>query len=495
MRGLNNCVTGQMNDIDILKSLADGHVAGNVVSVNPLAAAASSRRYYRITCSDGTSYVGGIGKSIAENKAFIEIARCLELEKIPAPRVVCASIDAGAYILTDLGDENMMDVVAHASKSGEWEHSRALSALECCVASLPALQYGVAKHIDTSLCYPRGAMDRRSVLWDMNHFKYCFLKAAGAEIDEEGLENDFNRLADLIEEQAGGPFWAFIHRDCHSRNVMLASDGTPSWIDFQGGRMGPVAYDFASMVWHGRAAIPEYLRRRLMKIYVGALSKATGREIAMEEFESVMWPVLVLRLLQVLGAYGLRGITEGKAAFISPIAAVADELQKFRDRIADAGMPALASTIDGLRFLQPVAESREKRSSLTVTVISFSYKRGLPRDYSGNGGGFVFDCRYPNNPGRYAEYRHLTGRDREVIDFLEADGEMPALAEKAIEMVRPAVERYRNRGFTHLTAAFGCTGGQHRSVYGAERMAKAISELGVKVKLIHREQGIYEEFN
>lgn len=479
-----------MNDIDRLSALMERTGAGEIEWIVPLAAAASTRRYYRISVTGGRSYVGAIGQSEEENRAFFEIARCLEAEKIPAPRVIAVEDGGGAYIVTDLGVRSMMDAVAQAARSGQWEGSAGLAALEACMDLLPELQYGVARRIDASKCYPRGAMDRRSVMWDLNHFKYCFLKAAAADMDEEGLENDFERLAGLIGAQEGGPFWAFIHRDCQSRNVMLTPGGSVAWIDFQGGRMGPVAYDFASMVWHGRSGIPRDIRYRLMARYVAALSEQVGRMVTIPEFEEMLRPVLLLRLLQVLGAYGLRGITEGKAAFITPMPSVVAELEALAGWVRDSGMPVLASTILNLHCLTPVAEAAEKREELIVTVMSFSYKRGLPRDYSGNGGGFVFDCRYPNNPGRYEKYRNLTGRDQEVIEFLESDGEMPQLARRAVETVMPAVERYRKRGFTHLSVSFGCTGGQHRSVYGAEYMARALREAGVKVRLIHREQGI-----
>lgn len=480
-----------MNHTETLTSLAAEAGLGIPKAVSRLAAAASSRRYYRLDFGpDRPSLIGAIGDSPAENRAFAEIARCLEETGVAAPRMMAMSSDGYAYIVTDLGDRPMMDAVASAARSGVWRDSEGIEALRRCMESLPELQYGVAARIDASKCYPRPAMDKRSVMWDLNHFKYCFLKAAGMEIDEEGLENDFNRLADMIEAESSSRFHAFIHRDCQSRNVMLLPDGTPAWIDFQGGRMGPVAYDVASMVWHARAAIPADLRRELLAVYVQSLSRVLGDDITLEEFTEALRPVLLLRFLQVLGTYGLRGITEGKSAFIEPIPALVDELTELIPWMAHNNLPAIAATISRLSSLEVVKGCRDKRDELIVTVTSFSYKRGLPRDWSGNGGGFIFDCRYPNNPGRYQAYRQLTGRDKPVIEFIEADGEMVTLAEKAVEMVLPAAKRYRERGFTHLSVAFGCTGGQHRSVYGAETMARALAAEGIKVHLIHREQGI-----
>lgn len=482
-----------MNDIQRLTALCADASLPIPDAVIPIAAAASSRRYYRMTFPSGPSLIGAIGNTVDENRAFVHIARCIEDVGLEAPRVVAVAPDMTAYIVSDLGDRQMMDAVAAAAAEGFPDDSEGVAALMRCMDSLPILQYGVGRRLDLSLCYPRAEMDHRSILWDLNHFKYCFLKAAGAEIDEEGLEGDFERLAEMVVVPEGDPLRGFIHRDCQSRNVMLAPDGTPQWIDFQGGRMGPVTYDVASMVWHARAAIPAPLRRRLVERYVAALVRTTGCQIDVTAFEERLRPVLLLRFLQVLGAYGLRGLTEGKAAFLTPIPALVDELLEMVEWMRGVGLCSLADTIAMIPQLAPVKEARtamEPRDGLTVTVMSFSYKRGLPRDFSGHGGGFIFDCRFPDNPGRYKPYKTLTGMDRPVIDFIERDGELPAMVDRAIELVAPAIRRYQERGFTHLSVSFGCTGGQHRSVYSAERAARAFADMGVKVRLIHREQSI-----
>lgn len=481
-----------MNDAERLIRLAVDAGLGTPEGITPVAAAASSRRYYRLTMPGASTVIGAIGMNSRENRAFIHIARCMAAEGIPAPRVLAVEDGDGAYIVSDLGDRSMMDAVSASAASGQWEGTEGFEALAACMDALPGLQYGVASRLDTAMCYPRQAMDRRSVMWDLNQFKYCFLKAAGVETDEDALEADFEKFASIIERQSGGPFRAFMHRDCQSRNVMLTPDGRPQWIDFQGGRMGPVAYDVASMVWHPRAAIPDNIRQRLVGLYIDALGRRIGRRVGREEFEEVLRPVLVLRFLQVLGAYGLRGLTEGKATFVTPIPAAVAELERMVPWMRSEGLTALAGVASELKHLPVVCEASESRSGLVVTVGSFSYKRGLPHDYSGNGGGFVFDCRYCHNPGRYPEYRTLTGRDTAVKLFLEERGEMPRLASDALKMVLPAVERYRQRGFTHLSVWFGCTGGRHRSVYGAESVARALAGAGVKVHLVHREQGIDE---
>ncbi|MCM1029364.1 MAG: phosphotransferase [Pseudoflavonifractor sp.] len=480
------------NDISRLTALMARAGMARPEKARSIAAAASTRKYYRMELPGiGSTIIGAIGRDADENRAFVTIARAMEAEGIAAPRIIAVEEGYGAYIMTDLGDRQMMDAVKASADSGQWDGSEGLRALEEAMRQLPKVQYSLARRVKTADCYPRGAMDRRSMMWDLSHFKYCFLKAAGAEIDEDGLEDDFEAITDMICAQSGGPLWAFILRDCQSRNVMLTAEGYPQWIDFQGGRMGPVAYDVASMVWHARARIPASIRSHLVDIYLDALRKEPGMEnIDRDMFEKMFKPVLLLRYLQVLGAYGLRGLTEGNAAFITPLPGIVGELEELLPWMESAGLRSLARQVRGLRELAPVVAASERRDELVVTVMSFSYKKGMPHDFSGNGGGFVFDCRYPDNPGRQPAYRSLTGMDEEVIKYIEADGELTRMVNRAIEMVTPAVETYRRRGFTHLSVAFGCTGGQHRSVYGAEHMAEALAAMGVRVHLVHREQKI-----
>ncbi|HBF96683.1 MAG TPA: phosphotransferase, partial [Porphyromonadaceae bacterium] len=136
-----------------------------------------------------------------------------------------------------------------------------------------------------------------------------------------------------------------------------------------------------------------------------------------------------------------------------------------------------------------------QKRELEVRVFSFAYKKGIPNDVSGNGGGYVFDCRAINNPGKYERFSHFTGLDEEVIKFLEEDGEMELFLDNIYPLVDSHVKRYMERNFTSLMVSFGCTGGQHRSVYAAQRMAEHISKkFGIKVSLVHREQNLEQEF-
>lgn len=331
---------------------------------------------------------------------------------------------------------------------------------------------------------------KRQVMYDLNYFKYEFLKPMGIPFDEERLQDDFERFAADLADDGNVPR-GFMYRDFQSRNVMI-HDARPWLIDFQGGRRGPVVYDAVSFLWQAKAGFSDGFRAQMLDEYAEAL-----RELSFPGAERVVAgvkPFAFFRTLQVLGAYGFRGLVERRAHFIESIPGALRNLAGLLTNGASDRYPELKGVCEQLaddrRFESPSA------NTLTVTVFSFSYKRGYPADYSGNGGGFMFDCRAMHNPGRYDEYKSLTGRDLPVIDFLKEKGEIDPFCERALGMVRPAVERYLKRGFTSLQIGFGCTGGQHRSVYSADYVAMALAKEFPQAKVIvnHREQGIQEEF-
>ena len=337
--------------------------------------------------------------------------------------------------------------------------------------------------MDFSYCYPLATFNRRSVLWDLNYFKYCFLKATGLEFQENLLEDDFERMADTllqIEPQV------FMYRDFQSRNVMIR-EGKPYFIDFQGGRKGPFYYDVASFLWQAKANYPDSLRQELLDEYLDALRPY--HTIDKEQFLTTLRHFVLFRTLQVLGAYGFRGYFEKKAHFIQSVPYAIENLRQLLETDFPE-YPYLCLMLRKLTELPQFASIRNRRK-LTVRVMSFSYKKGIPEDPSGNGGGYVFDCRAVHNPGKYEQYKQLTGRDKPVIDFLEQDGEILQFLEHVDALADAHVQRFLERGFTNLSICFGCTGGQHRSVYSAEHVAHHLNEkFGVRIRLIHREQHI-----
>jgi aminoglycoside/choline kinase family phosphotransferase len=474
---------------------ATGKKVGSQVA---LTASGSNRRYYRITSMDGSvSLIGVQGTSRDENKAFLEMAKHFKSQGLNVPEVKAVSDDEMAYVQEDLGDTLLFDYIADGRKTGSFcEREKAL--LRKTMRALAVFQVKGADKFNFSICYPQPDFNLRSIQWDLNYFKYCFLKATGLDYQEDMLENEFERLAYILLQPR---MHTFMYRDFQSRNVMVVSKKNeetgeeelePYFIDFQGGRRGPVYYDVASFLWQAKANFHNELRIELIEEYLDELKKYVS--VDEEEFYETLKHYVLFRTMQVLGAYGFRGYFEKKPHFLQSIPFAIDNLRHLLKH-ASEDYPYL------IEVLQQMTEMKQfkdvgVRKPLVVRVMSFSYKKGIPADPSGNGGGFVFDCRAVNNPGKYERYTHFTGMDEPVIQFLEEDGEMLPFLEQAYQLVDFSVKRYMDRGFQNLMVSFGCTGGQHRSVYSAEMMAQHINEkFGVEVQLIHREQNMERTLN
>lgn len=491
-------------DISLLGELyyAEFKLKPEIISALP--GAGSNRRYYLLSDESGQKVVGTIGENRQENDAFINLSRHFRKKGLTfIPEVLSCSSDGMAYFQTYAGNQAVFDLIAAGRKCGDFSDEET-SLLERTLILLPHLQFRGSESLDFSVCYPQESMNTRMIRWDLNYFKYCFLKPSGLPFDEVALQNDF----DLLEKEllAGEPRWTtFIHRDFQSRNIMVAGNGRLSVIDFQGGRRGPVAYDVASFVWQAKANIPAGLKQSLIRVYVEEASKFNDFNIL--DFNRELPLCVLFRVLQTLGAYGFRGWVEKKAHFLESIdAGIMNLFEIFTN--SDAGIDGnalstkfpclreLACNLNSSRIERRKKQSEENAYGLTVCVGSFSYKKGLPEDESGNGGGFIFDCRATHNPGRYEPYKKLTGKDEPVIRFLEDDGEILSFLDNCYKLVDATVERYLERGFTHLSVYFGCTGGQHRSVYSAEAMVRHLhNKYGVRIKLTHREQHISRILN
>ena len=456
-------------------------------NVTPLSGSGSNRSYCRMQ-ADGLSLMGVTGTDESENKAFVTLAAHFRAKGIPVPEVFSVSGDGMSYLQEDLGDVLLADMVASAHKKGEIASDETLVNLLCrTMALLPKIQVEGARGLDFSVCYPQPAFDRSMIMFDLNYFKYCFLKPSGVEFNEVLLQEDFERFADDLLEDEGE---TFLYRDFNARNVMVR-DGEPYFIDFQGGRRGPVQYDVASFIWQARARYPENLKRRMLDSYLDSLE--SYMPVDRDVFEERLRLFRLFRTLQVLGAYGFRGLVEHKAQFVVSIPQALADLGQLIETHFE-GYPYLQAVLEKMVALEKFKAPSVQDGRLTVKVSSFSFKKGIPQDMSGNGGGYVFDCRSIHNPGRYVPYKKLTGRDEPVIRFLEDDGEIIGFLEHVYGVVDPHVETYSRRGFTSLMVSFGCTGGQHRSVYCAEHLAHHLAEKypDINVQLIHREQNIEE---
>lgn len=446
----------------------------------------SNRRYFRLA-GDKQSLIGVWGTSVEENNAFIYMAEHFRRKGLPVPQVFGVSDDRVCYVQEDLGDTSLFNAIGQGRATGTFSEAEK-ELLRKTIRLLPDIQFAGAEDFEFSRCYPQPEFDRRCVLWDLNYFKYCFLKATGLEFKEDRLEDDFQRMGDELLQDSQTP--TFMYRDFQSRNVMI-KDGEPWFIDFQGGRKGPYYYDVASFLWQAKARYPDALRNELLEEYMEALGKYIP--VDRGHFFQRLRHFVLFRTLQVLGAYGFRGYFERKPHFMQ---SVPYAIENLRQLLADEypEYPYLCTVLQRLTELKQFKDE-SKKQPLTVKVMSFAYKKGIPEDSTGNGGGYVFDCRAVHNPGKYEQYKPLTGLDEPVIRFLEDDGEIFHFLAHAYALADASVKRYMERGFTHLSVCFGCTGGQHRSVYAAQHTAEHIHEkFGVRVELIHREQNIKQIF-
>lgn len=474
-----------------LENLFIKHAGAAPEHVVRLTSSGSNRTYYRLAAGD-SSCIGVEGTVVGENETFCSLAAHFASKGINVPEVYAVSPDGMCYLQEDLGNESLFDRISAGRMSGHYsDEEKAL--LHETIAWLPRIQIKGAEGWDFSGCFHGQAFDRRSVMFDLNYFKYCFLKTSGVEFDEEKLEDDFQALASELLKETD---MVFMYRDFQSRNVMI-KDSRPYFIDFQGGRKGPVYYDVASFVWQARSDFPEDLKADLVETYLRELEKF--RKIDRDVFRQRLMLFVFFRTLQVLGAYGFRGGFERKRHFLESIPYAMANLKSLLPLVSGL-CPYMTGLLSGMadmpRFAKPsTLVEKAPGPGLTVRIFSFSYRKGIPEDTSGNGGGYVFDCRGMHNPGKYPEFADKTGLDPEVRKFLEERGEAALFLSSVFPLADAHVERYISRGFTDLMFSFGCTGGQHRSVYCAEALAEHLAgRYDIGIELVHRERGIVKHF-
>lgn len=476
--------------------------------------AGSNRHYVRLTDAEGRTVIGVISNDTHENRCFIHLSRHFRTNNLPVPEILAVSTDETCYLQTDLGGVSLYQALSHGREDQGAYDDAETELLTRTIRLLPHLQMKGAQGLDFKSLLAPTHFDKRTALFDLHYFKYCFLRTTDLPIDETKLEDDFEQLADDLVKSAIGTC-TFMYRDFQARNVMLVGkDRQPYFIDFQGGKCGPLQYDVASFLWQASARYPTDLRRRLINEYMTELSTLT--DINPESFKQNLQRFVLFRLLQVLGAYGLRGRFERKQYFIDSIPPALQSIDQLLKEGAAAPYPYLQTVLTQLIEREKDSSTTKKptetsmpdaqksvreapkqgleeklHKKLKVRVFSFSYKRGVPEDESGNGGGYVFDCRSTHNPGRYEPYKQLTGLDEPVIRFLEEDGEILLFLQSVRRLAETHVERYLQRGFTDLMFCFGCTGGQHRSVYSAQHLAEHLHrKYNIEVTICHREQGI-----
>jgi len=470
--------------LELLNDLFHRWSGESIKSINKLPASGSPREYYRIK-GKKSSAIGAINLDREENRAFIEFSRHFHSLGICVPEIYLVDLDNHAYLQEDLGDITLFDYIFKVRDNGSFPQEL-IDIYKKVLDSLQKFQITGSEGLDYSVCYPRSSFDRQSMQWDLSYFKYYFLKLADIPFNEQQLENDYNTLIEYLLAQDSS---YFLYRDFQSRNVMLR-EGKPCFIDYQGGRKGALQYDVASLLYDSKADIPREVREELLEHYIAGL--ADYPSVDAEKFRESYYAYVLIRIMQAMGAFGFRGFYEKKIHFLQSIPYALNDLKWILKHVTfPIEIPTLLKVFRNLLIAPKLKRFKDKEgrsSTMVVSINSFSYQHGIPDDPSGHGGGYVFDCRVITNPGKLEEYRSLTGKDEAVKSFLEQHGEVNEFLSNAFSMVDMSVDRYEERSYTHLMVSFGCTGGQHRSVYCAERLAQHLRESqNVQVTLWHRE--------
>ncbi|MCX6168876.1 MAG: phosphotransferase [Ignavibacteriales bacterium] len=465
-----------------LKILFENWSGEKIVSLSPLPESGSPRKYFRFAGTTKTA-IGVFNSDKQENKSFIYLTKHFLKNKLNVPKIYNTDLNNNIYLIEDLGDETLFSFLEQSKKKYEF-NDELKNLYKKVIEQLPRFQITAAKKIDYTKCYPVSKFDKQSMMWDLNYFKYYFLKLAGINFDEQKLENDFNTLADFLLKADCNHF---MYRDFNPRNVMIKNN-QPYFIDYQGGRKGALQYDIASFLFSSKADLPFSLRDELLEHYISSARKL--KPFNKPEFLKYYDGYVLIRILQMFGAYGYRGYYEGKAHFLKSIPYAVKNLEwllKYhRPKIKINELFNCLKQIVSSDELKKFDLNFSTDGKLTVLIYSFSYRQKIPADLSGNGGGFVFDCRAIPNPGRIEKYKPLNGRDKPVQDFLDAQPEVQFFLKESFDLVDKSVENYIAREWTDLMINYGCTGGQHRSVYCAEKLVQHLSsKYKINVKLIH----------
>jgi aminoglycoside/choline kinase family phosphotransferase len=467
--------------MDVLKRLFEQHFPSPPDRVLPLHGqlGGSGRVIVRLAGA-GRSAIGILYSVREENVAFLEFSRHFRRHGLPVPEIYAEDLNQGAYLEEDLGDTTLFEFLSD-NRSSDTIAPQVVEAYRKVIAVLPRFQVEAGRDLNYKACYPRASFDRQSIAWDLNYFKYYFLRLAGIPFNEQALEVDFTRLTKFL---LGADHDYFLYRDFQSRNIMLR-DGQPWFLDYQGGRKGALQYDIASLLYDGKAGLPPDLRQQLLDHYLDCLAGfiSLKRAAFMEHYYAFVY----VRILQALGAYGFRGFYERKAHFLQSVPYALKNLRWLAEHVKlPIALPALLDALERMSSSEKLQQTAAPAAGLVVHIFSFSFHHSMPTDESGNGGGFIFDARSLPNPGREEQFRALTGRDAAVIDYLNSQPSVHEFLSRATSLVDASVTTYRQRGFSSLMVSFGCTGGQHRSVYLAEQLAKHLRGTeGVEVVLRH----------
>jgi aminoglycoside/choline kinase family phosphotransferase len=467
--------------MNILNRLFEERFHSPVTHVHPLQGqlGGSGRQIIRLSNEKNTA-IGIVYGVREENVAFLDFSKHFRKHGLPVPEIYGEDLDHGVYLEEDLGNTTLYEFLSKNRKAATIA-APVVEAYRKVVAILPRFQVEAGRDVNYEACYPIGSFDRQSVAWDLNYFKYYFLRLAGVPFNEQALEDDFGRLTDFLMT---ADRHYFLYRDFQSRNIVL-HDGQPYFVDYQGGRKGALQYDIASLLFDAKADLPPELRQELLDHYLDALSGYI--KVDREAFMKHYYAYVYVRILQALGAYGFRGFYERKQHFLQSVPFAMKNLRWLLHHVTlPIELPTLMAAFQSMLASEKLQGLAGQAEPLTLRIFSFSFHQGAPKDETGHGGGFVFDGRSLPNPGREERFKALTGKDTPVIEYLNQQESVHQFLASVMSLVDASVASYRERGFKNLMVSFGCTGGQHRSVYLAEQLAKHFrARSGVEVAVWH----------
>jgi len=473
----------EFNRMDVLKKLFEQHFHAPPDHLVALQGdlGGSGRKIIRLS-NEKNSAIGILYGVREENAAFLEFSRHFRRHGLPVPEIYAEALNQGAYLEEDLGDTTLFEFLSQ-NRTAENIAPPVVEAYRKVVAVLPRFQVEAGRDLNYGVCYPIASFDRQSVAWDLNYFKYYFLRLAGIPFNEQALEDDFGRLTEFL---LSAPRDYFLYRDFQSRNILLRN-GDPFFVDYQGGRKGALQYDIASLLYDAKADLPPELRQQLLDHYLDRLSSFVqlDREVFLRHYYAYVY----VRILQALGAYGFRGFYERKAHFLQSVPYALKNLRWLLHHVRlPVPLPALMDAFKGMLASEKLQGLASEAENLIVRIFSFSFHQDFPKDESGNGGGFVFDGRSLPNPGREERFKTLSGKDASVIDYLNQQESVHQFLAGVLSLVDSSISSYQQRGFKNLMVSFGCTGGQHRSVFLAEQLAKRLrARNGLEVTVRHLE--------
>ncbi len=468
-----------------ISELFAGYSKEPVLSINKIPQSGSIRIYYRIIT--GTkSFIATYGINIKENLSFIRFSRHFKSKRCPVPAIYAVNNEGTIYIQEDFGDISLLNRLEEFGPS-----DIVYNLFRQSLKELAHLQIRGDEGMEyENWCLTSSEFGIKAIMSDLLYFKYYFLDTLQLPYDKEKLIADFETFSSRLGDTK---FKYFMFRDFQSRNILVKNDKV-HFIDYQGGMKGGMQYDVASMLWQAKAELSDAWKQGLLEYYMDCVETELGSTFNKKEFVQQYHGYVLIRIMQVLGAYGFRGLFERKAHFLVSIPLGLKNLRSFlHQHPMDEKVPEFGRILNLIvedqiieRFIPPRANAD---TPLVVHINSFSYKKNIPPDTDDNGGGFVFDCRAILNPGRLDAFKSKTGRDKEVMDFLEQQTKMPEYLNSVFDLVDISVEDYINRGFKSLMVNFGCTGGQHRSVYAADSLARHLrNKFGVSIDLHHIEQ-------